>query len=114
MKTFQYRGQRISWTNTTGSAVASGGVVVILSGTTGYIGIAVDAIAIGAAGEVEVEFVHQLTKNTGEAFTPGQLIYWNATSQYLTGTSTSNTRAGRSDAAYASAATLANVKLNAA
>ncbi len=116
MKTLAYNHShtpRVPYTNNGGSAINSGDVVVVVSGSSGYIGIAVDAIAAsGGTGVIEDGNAHALTKNTGEAFTAGQVIYWDATNKRLTGHSTGNTRAGRADGAYASAATSATVLVN--
>lgn len=112
MKTYAYEGIRVPYSNT-GSAIASGDVVVLVSGTSGYIGIAVDAIAATTGtGVLEVRRAHTLTKKSGDVFTAGQTVYWNSSSKYLTTTSSGNTRAGRSDGAYASAATSATILLN--
>ena len=112
MKTFAYDGIRIPYSNS-GSAIASGGVVVLVSGATGFIGIAVDAIAATTGtGVLEVRRAHTLTKKSGDVFTAGQLVFWDATNSRLTTSSTGNTRAGRADGAYASAATSATILLN--
>jgi predicted RecA/RadA family phage recombinase len=113
MKTFAYDGIRIPYTNNGGSAIASGGVVALVAGSTGFVGIAVDTIAAsGGTGVLEVRRAHTLTKKSGDVFTAGQLVYWDATNSRLTTSSTGNTRAGRSDGAYASAATSATILLN--
>lgn len=117
MKTFVNAGNRIPYSNS-GSAIASGDVVVLVAGASGYVGIAVtDIAATTGTGEICIggypEAVHVLAKHATEAFTPGQVLYWDATNHRLTGSSTGNTRAGRSDQAYGSAATTANVILNA-
>jgi len=97
--------------------VTRGDVVVLVSGSTGFIGIAVTAIAATTGtGELAIgkfdECVFTLAKHTGEAFTDGELLYWDATNKRLTASSTGNTRAGRSYGTAASAATTANVILN--
>lgn len=110
-------GNRLNYVNG-GTAVLSGAVVVINSGATGLIGIALANIAANATGTVLIGpangegIVEGLAKHTGEAFTQGQYIYWDATNLRLTGTSTGNTRAGRAADAAASAATTANLILN--
>lgn len=110
------KGNRYSYSNT-GSAINSGDVVVLVSGSTGFIGVAVTAIAATTGtGELAIgggdERVVTLTKHTGEAFTDGQLLYWDATNHRLTGASTGNTRAGRSYGTAATAATTANLIIN--
>jgi len=114
MLTFKAEGVRIPYTNTTGSAIASGAVVVLVnSNTAGYLGIAVDTIAAnGGTGELEVRRNHTLTKKSGDVFTTGQRIYWDSTNTRLTSSSTGNANAGRSDGPYASAATSAGILLN--
>lgn len=110
------KGNRYSYSNT-GAAINSGDVVVLASGTTGFIGVAITAIAATTGtGELAIgggdENVVTLTKNTGEVFTDAQVIYWDATNKRLTGTSSSNTRAGRSYGTFNSAAATAQVLLN--
>ncbi len=65
------RGALYNYTNT-GSAIAAGGVVVLVSGSSGFCGIAVDAIAATTGtGVLNIGgpdmCVHQLKKHTGEA-----------------------------------------------
>lgn len=111
------RGNRVTYSNS-GSLIPAKNVVVRQSGATGKIGISVDSIpATTGTGELAIgggdERVWNLPKHTGEVFTDAQVLYWNPTSEYLTGTNTStNTRAGRSVGAFASAATTANFVLN--
>lgn len=117
MKTLFAKGGRYPYTNAGGSAVNPGDVVVLNSGATGFLGISVGTIAAsGGTGDLVIggpdECVHTLSKNSGEAFTDGQLIYWDATNKRLTGHSTNNTRAGRAFGPAATAATSANVILN--
>lgn len=115
MKTFVHQGLRTTWTNTTGSTVTSGSVVVLRSGLNGKIGIAVADIASGATGELSVGpgLVHNLPKKVGDVFTHGGILYWDPSNTRLTTTFTAAlTRAGTSDGVYASAATTANVAIN--
>lgn len=106
-------GTRQLYTNT-GSAITAGDVVPLASGTSGTIGIAInDIAATTGTGEVEKVGVFLLPKATGEAMTIDQLVYWDDTNNYVTGTSTSTFyRAGRVFAAAASAATTVYVKIN--
>ncbi len=101
---------RIAWTNSGGSAVAAKAVVVIGS----IIGIALDAVTTGATGVLEIGRIWSLPKHAGETWVQGDELYWDATNRYLTLTSTGNTRAGRATANAASAASTANINLNAA
>jgi predicted RecA/RadA family phage recombinase len=119
MITNQQSGNRITYTNP-GAAILSGAVIVLASGTSGMIAIAVTDIPASTAtdptGEVCIggypEGIHKLAKKVGDVFTIGQLIYWDATNTRLTSTSSGNTRAGRCTEAAASAATTAKIKIN--
>jgi predicted RecA/RadA family phage recombinase len=112
--TFYAEGRRINYANT-GSAITAGDIVSIAVGTTGNIGIAVtDIAATTGTGELDIKGVFACPKASGEAFTPRQVVYFNA-SDAMTGTSSSTyTRAGRVMAAAASAATTCYVDINAA
>lgn len=71
-KNFVSDGDVIPWTNTTGSAVASGQVVVM-----GHIiGVALVAIAAGATGSVAVEGVFEVAKVSGAVFAQGEKLIW--------------------------------------
>lgn len=110
------RGNRYSYSNT-GSAIASGAVVVLVSGATGFIGVAMTAIAATTGtGELIIgggdERVVTLAKNVGEVFTDGQLLYWDNSNFWLTGASTGMTRAGRSYGTANSAAATAQFIIN--
>lgn len=114
-KTVQ-KGARVTWTNSTGSDVASKQVVVPNTGSTGKIGITMVAIANTASGEISIggpdERIWNLPKKVGDVFTALGIIYWDSTNGRLTTTSSGNTRAGRSVGAVASAATTADFILN--
>lgn len=110
--TFVETGETLSYSNS-GSAISSGGVVALATGSSGYIGIAkADIAATTGTGVLMVSGVHQLTKKSGDVFTVGAIVYWDSSNSRLTTSSTSNTRAGRVWAAAASAATTARVKIN--
>lgn len=110
--TYVQRGSKYPYANT-GSAIASGAVVVLSSGSSGRIGVAESAIAATTGtGTLLLGGVQSLTKHTGEAFTNMQLLYWDATNTRLTGSSTGNTFAGTSWGTANSAAATANVLLN--
>src|SRR4051812_46779385 len=99
-------GSRFLYSNS-GSAIVAGDVVTVVSGNSGFIGVAVTAIAATTGtGEVEIKGRYNMAKATGEAFTAGQRLYWNGTG--LTGASTGNTAAGRAVIAAASADTTAS------
>jgi predicted RecA/RadA family phage recombinase len=73
MKNAQQKGDRMPWTNGTGSAVVSGQVVK--SGHT--LGIAVGDIADGATGEIAIEGVFSdIPKVTGAVFAQGEKLIW--------------------------------------
>jgi predicted RecA/RadA family phage recombinase len=110
--TFISRGSKYPYVNT-GSAIASGDVVVLNSGSTGKVGVAQGAIAATTGtGTLDVGGVQSLAKKSGEAFTDMQLLYWNTSSKYLTGTASGSTLAGRAWGTASSSATTANVLLN--
>jgi predicted RecA/RadA family phage recombinase len=109
---FKYEPSRIPYSNT-GSAIGSKDVVVVVAGASGLLGIAIAAIAATTGtGVVQIDGVWALPKKSGDVFTAGMAIYWDSGNTRLTTSSTGNTLAGRSDAAYASAVTTANVILN--
>ncbi len=56
--------------------------------------VATQAVAQGLPFNCVKRGVFDLTKNGGEAWTEGQLVYWDATNKRCTTTSTSNTRIG--------------------
>jgi predicted RecA/RadA family phage recombinase len=103
---------RLPYANT-GSAIATKDVVALVTGASGILGIAIAAIsATTGTGVVELNGVWTLPKKSGDVFTAFQQVYYDTTNSRLTTSSTGNTLAGRTDAAYASAATTANVYLN--
>jgi predicted RecA/RadA family phage recombinase len=103
---------RVPYSNT-GSAISAKDVVVLVSGASGLLGIAVDDIAATTGtGQVECSRVWVLAKKSGDVFTAFQQVYWDNTNHRLTTSSTSNTLAGRVRDAAASAATTANLIIN--
>lgn len=84
MKNFIQEGTRVDWTNTTGSAVASGDVVIVGS----LAAIAVVDIADTKSGEVALEGVYELTKDTPLAISQGDEVFWNTTNKEVTKTAT--------------------------
>ncbi|MBU1247413.1 MAG: DUF2190 family protein [Proteobacteria bacterium] len=117
MKNLIQRGKQMTWTNSTGSDVSSGQVVVV----GGVVCVASTDIADGETGELATEEVYDLSKATG-AITQGASLYWDADgdpvggtagSGALTTTSTDNTYAGKAWAAAASGDLLVNIKINA-
>lgn len=79
-KTKLQKGDRLPWTNGTGSAVSSGNVVVV----SGIVGVAVEDIADGADGNIDVVGVHDLPKATGTAWNQGDALSWDASAGAFT------------------------------
>lgn len=74
-KNYIQPGDIIDWTNNSGGAVVSGAPVVI---GKQQMGIALVDIASTAIGSVATEGVFSLPKNTAQAITQGQRVFWNA------------------------------------
>lgn len=100
-------GKTLPYTNGTGSAIAKGTVIEFAA----MIGIALGDIANGSTGEIAVDEVWTLAKETGVAFTLGDQLYWDATNDRLDKTNT-NIPCGIAAADAGSAATTAQVLLN--
>ncbi len=81
-------GDIIDWVNGTGSAVVSGQPVVV---GKRQMGIALVDIASTATGSVAREGVFQLAKNTAQAVTLGQRLFWNASTSKVDNAATINT-----------------------
>ena len=107
-KNFIQKGDTITWTNSTGSDVASGDVVVV--GT--LVCVAMVDIGNGKSGGLATSGVYELAAITTGAFTQGAALYWDATAKKLTTVTTSNTLAGPAWKAKASAEATAWVRLN--
>jgi len=80
MNTFKGEGNRVQWTNGTGSDVASGDIVDLGD----IYGIAVIAIANGDTGALAIDREHVLTARTAGAWKAGDDVYWDATNENLT------------------------------
>ena len=93
----------------TGSAIASGDVVVLGSNK---IGVALGDIAAGATGSVAVEEVYLLPKTAGVAMVQGAKAYWDSTPGEITNVATGNVYAGYVFAGAASGDASVAVKLN--
>lgn len=106
--TFVQDGKVINTLNSTGSDVASGGVIVLENG----IRIAVVDIANGESGAAYAEGVHVLTKLTSDAWVDGARVYWDDTNDRLTDTPADNMLAGAAVGAATNSDTTANVKIN--
>lgn len=75
-KNYESDGNVIQWTNNTGAAVASGQVVKV---GANMLGVALVALAIGAAGSVAVEGVFSgVPKVSGAVFAQGEKLLWDA------------------------------------
>ena len=82
MDNFIADGVRLNYTNSTGSDISAGDVVVFGS----ILGIAVADIDNGDTGVLQVSGVFNLTALTTDTFTVGQLVYWDTTNSRLTET----------------------------
>jgi predicted RecA/RadA family phage recombinase len=91
-------------------AVSSGGGALVGS----IFGVAVGDVANGAVGEFQVEGVFDLAKETGTAWSVGDLIYWDNANKRCTKTSSGNKLVGVAVAAAASGAAVGQVRLNGA
>lgn len=111
MSTFyMQRGESLDYVNAGAAKIDAGEVVVI--GTK--IGIAATDIAVGAKGALHVEGVFEMPEKSGEsAIALGAAVYWDATNEAITATSTSNTLAGYAAAPSGANATKILVKINA-
>lgn len=94
---------------TPGSAVSAGDVVVLGD----HIGVALNDIAAGVKGALAVRGVFEFPKTAGgsTAIAVGKTVYWDASGQVMTETSTSNTLAGKTELATVDADTTVLVRL---
>lgn len=102
------RGKTIDYTNNGASAIAYGAVIPLIT----RIGIAGEAIAVGATGSVQVEEVFELPAVNDTAFAVGDQLYWDSAAGKLTKTATDNTPAGWCVEPKAQAGTTAKVKID--
>jgi predicted RecA/RadA family phage recombinase len=109
MKNYIQKGERITYTNGTGSAIDAGDLVKI--GVR--VGVAAVDIAVGASGAVAMGGVFEVTKEAPLVITQGDLLYLDATSGQLDKTATAQTLAGYAHASAAIADVVVQVKLNA-
>jgi len=101
-------GKTLTYTNGTGSTIASGTVIEFAD----MIGVALGDIAAGADGEVAVGEVWELAKEAPLVIAQGDQLYWDATNDNVDKTNT-NIPCGKAAAAAASADTTVQVLLNA-
>lgn len=92
----------------------SGTAYAIVTGSAGFIGVALNTVAATETGQLQIDGIWTLpaTAGTGLTFADGDLLYWDASAGKLTKTATGNTRAGRAYGAKTAAGTTAKVLLN--
>lgn len=103
-------GRILKVTNGTGDTVSAGGGILVGA----RVGVALDDIADGAVGQVQVDGVFEVAKDTGVGTggAQGADAYWDATAGAFTAVSTDNTLAGYFAATCIDAATVCSVALN--
>jgi predicted RecA/RadA family phage recombinase len=94
---------------TAGANIAAGAVVLI--GTK--IGVALNAIANGASGAVQVAEVFTIAKLSTDVVAQGAALYWDNSNSRLTTTVGSNVYAGYATKAAGNGVTTVEIKLNA-
>jgi predicted RecA/RadA family phage recombinase len=103
---FVHDGLSIDYTS--GADIATGDVVV----QGDLVGVAKLEIKSGKLGALAVDGVFDFAKNTGVAYTVGQLLYWDDTANVVTTTATGNKLIGKVVRAAASADTTVRVRLS--
>jgi predicted RecA/RadA family phage recombinase len=104
--TFVHEGCSVDYTP--GGDVAAGDVVV----QGDLVGVTKVEIKAGKLGALSVDGVFDFAKNTGVAYTVGQLLYWDDTANVVTTTATGNKLIGKVVRAAASADTTVRVRLS--
>ncbi|MEX2171725.1 MAG: DUF2190 family protein [Pirellulales bacterium] len=104
--TFVQEGCSIDYTP--GSDIAAGDVVV----QGDLVGVTKRPIAANELGALAVDGVFDFAKNTGVAYTVGQILYWDDTANVVTTTSAGNKQIGKVARAAASADTTVHVRLS--
>jgi predicted RecA/RadA family phage recombinase len=104
--TFIHEGESIDYTP--GADLTAGDVVV----QGELVAIAKLDIKSGKLGALAVDGVYDFAKNTGVAYTVGQLLYWDDTANVVTTTSAGNKLIGKVVRAAASADTTVRVRLS--
>jgi|GEM_PF-3104013 len=113
MNNYKGTADRLAWTAAS-VAIASGAVVVVRTGATGMIGIALTAIAALGTGSVAIEGEFELTKNTTSGagvFAVGAILYWDVADANVTTQASANIKIGICTRVSAAAATTGFVKL---
>ena len=93
---------------TPGAAIAAGDVVV----QGDLVGVTKRPIAANELGAIEVERVFDFAKNTGVAYTVGQILYWDDTNNVVTATATGNKQIGKVIRAAATTDTTVRMRLS--
>lgn len=89
MQNFVSPGEVVQFTAPSGGVTSGLGYLI-----GGQFVVATSTVAAGLPFEGAAKGIFDLVKNTGEAWTEGQLIYWDNTNHRCTTTSTSNTHIG--------------------
>jgi predicted RecA/RadA family phage recombinase len=107
MATKKSEGRRIDYTP--GTTVSAGDEVVL----NDIVGVATEDIAANELGALDIEGVFEFAKDTGSGtdIAAGEIVYWDAGSEFITTTSAGNTRAGKAIAAAATTAEVVSVKI---
>ncbi len=103
---FVHAGASIEYTPA--ADVAAGDVVV----QGDLVGVAKLDIRAGQLGALAVEGVFDFPKNTGVAYTVGQILYWDDTNNVVTTTATGNKQLGKVVRAAAAADATVRVRLS--
>jgi len=101
---FVYEGDVINYTNSSGSTIAYKQIIPL----TGMCVVAAAAMANGATGSVYTCGVFELAAKSTDVIAVGDVLFWDATNNYLTLTASGNTLFGI--AAIAKAATVTSVQ----
>lgn len=102
-------GDVLDYTNTTGSALASGAMVLIGA----RVGVVLTNIANGATGAARMRGIFSVAKLSTDTPAQGALLYWDNTNKRLTTTASGNTLAGYAAKAAGSGTTTVEVSINA-
>lgn len=84
-------GDKLDYTNSSGSTIAGGALVVI---SPSLVGVAHDDIPDGETGVLHIKGVFTLTKKSTDTIDYGQPVYWDATPGEITETASAGTRCG--------------------
>lgn len=109
MKTFVQKGQTLTFTNSSGSTIASGEGVLL--GSTGLFGVSSGTVLDTAEGEATIAGVFKLNKAAADAPAQWGNAYWDDTAKEVTTVSVANTLIGVFTQSYTAIATPAEVLL---